>query len=265
MNYDVPGRADVHSPEIIKRWNDTIQSEYNQLKAQFRSRFFSSDPESLSKPGQAKVNWFADPAEPNFCINPDVAQTLSDWGLQGRQQLHNEYCEYQIIYRQDASGHVRPKRVQISTELREYWLCIAMYDPSKLREMAKDIIGYEPSFEDLYGEKDPLALTVEQRKNAFSRLVAGNGQDKELEKLGIPSQPIGKINTDNVLFMTHPINGLDDLLYIVMFGAEPYAIGTSDGLQKATREQIFREFKVEHLGCRHANPAPLWLLIDRDL
>jgi len=37
--------------------------------------------------------------------------------------------------------------------------------------------------------------------------------------------------------MTHPINGLDDLLYI-MFGAKP-ASRTANGLEQATREQLF--------------------------
>ena len=66
---------------------------------------------------------------------------------------------------------------------------------------------------------------------------------------------MGRLNTDNALFMTHPINGLDDLLYIVLFGARPYARGDVGDLQPATREQIFREFGVEQLACRHADPA----------
>jgi len=56
---------------------------------------------------------------------------------------------------------------------------------------------------------------------AFSTLVAGHGNDGKLVAAGVPAQPTGRLNTDNALFMTHPINGLDDLLYIVMFGAKP--------------------------------------------
>jgi hypothetical protein len=55
--------------------------------------------------------------------------------------------------------------------------------------------------------------------------------------------------------MTHPINGLDDLLYIVLFGARPYSRTTNSGRAPASKEQIFREFGVEHLACRHADPA----------
>jgi hypothetical protein len=150
---------------------------------------------------------------------------------------------------------MRPKRVQVTTELREYWVCVAMHDPVALRALTKNVLGLEPAWEDLYGVGDPLALSVDQRKLAFSTFVAGHGNDRELENLGVPAQPVGELNTDNALFMTHPINGLDDLLYIVLFGAKPYARGDVADPQPATREQIFREFDVEHLACRHADPA----------
>ena len=55
--------------------------------------------------------------------------------------------------------------------------------------------------------------------------------------------------------MTHPINGLDDLLYIVMFGSKPYAVVIDGNIQEATKEQIFREENVEHLACRQADPT----------
>jgi hypothetical protein len=254
MAYDVPGRADQLSDDLITQWNETIQDAHSRLEPTFGSRFFTLDPDALESPSSATVKWFGDPAEPNFCIGPETARTLSDWGVRGRQVLHNEYCEYHTIFRPDGSGRLRPKRVQITTELREYWVTLAMHDPDMVRSLAESILGFEPSWEDLYGE-DPTRLSTQQRKVAFSRLVAGHGNDNALASAGVPEQPSGPLNTNNALFMTHPINGLDDLLYIVMFGARPYARRTSTGREPATREQIFREFGVEHLACRHADPA----------
>src|SRR3712207_5972201 len=100
-----------------------------------------------------------------------------------------------------------------------------------------------------------LRIRRRTEEEAFSTLVAGHGNDAELAQEGIPAQPVGRLNTDNALFMTHPINGLDDLLYIVLFGARPYARGDVGEPQPATSEQIFREFGVEQLACRHADPA----------
>lgn len=255
MNYDTPGRADVLSDELLLKWNQTIQSAYEQLQQGLSTRFFTIDPATLDTATPASIQWFADPAEPAFCIDKKTAQQLSDWGIRGRGELHNEYCEYRIIERPDTSGRMRPKRVQITTELREYWVFIAMHAPNTLRDLVTSVLGSQPAWEELYGVSDPSGLSAEEREIAFSEHVAGHGQHQHLINAGVPSQPRGRLNTDNALFMTHPINGLDDLLYIVMFGAKPYGRSTSSGREKATREQIFRAFNVEQLACRHADPA----------
>ncbi|MEL6971601.1 MAG: hypothetical protein AAFO02_15655 [Bacteroidota bacterium] len=253
MSYSNPGYADLLNSELLKHWNQVIQQSYERLRDRFESRFFLLSPQDIINPQPASVQWFADPAEPDFCIGSKTAKQLSDWGMRGRHALHNEYCEYSVVQRIDNTGQIRPKRVQITTELREYWTCIAKYDPIQVLEMMNNILGYQPAWEDIYGVGDPFDLNEEQREIAFARLVSGHGNDRELSGKGVPAQPVGKINTDNALFMTHPINGLDDLLYIVMFGALPYASQTPG--VRANREQIFREARVEHLACRHADPA----------
>jgi hypothetical protein len=257
MNYDVPGRADSVSAAVLNAWNDAIQQHYQQLTADLGSRFFSIDPQAILNPtSTTAVKWFADPVEPLGCLDREYAQLLSDWGLRGRHELHNEYAEYQIITVNDPnSGMPRPKRVEITTELREYWVCVAKHDPIAVRSMAASILGTSPSWQDLYGVPDPAVLTPDQREVAFSRQVAGHGNDRNLAAQGVPAQPVGPLNRERVLFMTHPINGLDDLIYIVMFGARPYARRVNNQLQPATRNQIFRAFGVEHLACRHADPA----------
>lgn len=254
MAYDAPGQVDQLSPNLVDRWNEVVRDSYQSLR-DYHSRFFSLDPTAFGNAVEVPVSWFGDPAEPSFCFDEDTAQKLSDWGVKGRQELHNEYCEYRVVQQKDNSGRWRPKKIHITTELREYWVTIAIFDPDKLRSMVQEIIGRDPSWEDLYGMQDPNQLSPEDRKVRFSTQVAGHGNDRELANIGVPSQPVGAINRENVLFMTHPINGLDDLLYIVMFGARPYARLTANGRQPATKEQIFRAFGVEHLACRHADPA----------
>lgn len=254
MAYVAPGGADTLTPSLAARWNAEIQRAFNALLPDLESRFFSIDPDTLRNPVAGSVKWFGDPAEPAFCLGSAAARTLSDWGVRGRHALHNEYCEYRTVYRTDAAGRSRPKRVQVTTELREYWVCVAAAEPERLRAMVTEVLGVEPSWEDLYGG-DPAALSEQERVLAFSRRVAGHGGDRALAQAGVPVQPEGPLNTENALFMTHPINGLDDLIYIVLFGAKPYARTTPGGKEPATREQIFRAFGVEHLACRHADPA----------
>ncbi len=250
-----PGQADNLSNVLLEKWNEEILRQYQLLAGDFGSKFFHLDPAEIQNSIVVNsVKWFGDPAEPAFCQNAEVAQKLSDWGIKGRHNLHNEYCEYTIEYRTDAKGKLRPKRVQITTELREYWVTLAKHDPAFLKTLASSILGKQIAWDQLYGN-DPTNMTIEQREISFSTQVAGNGNDDRLAKLGVPGQPIGKLNRDNALFMTHPINGLDDLLYIVMFGAKPYARKYGTTFEKVKKEAIFKTFGVQHLACRHADPA----------
>jgi hypothetical protein len=257
MNYDVPGLADAAGPPLLAAWNAAIQETFQGLVPSVGSRFFKIDPDQIPNAASTTaVKWFADPAEPVGCLDREYARLLSDWGVRGRHALHNEYAEYRVIQQADpATGRLRNKRVEVTTELREYWLTVAMHDPEKVRSMAAGILGSQPAWEDLYGVANPMALSPADRKVRFSMLVAGNGGDQSLAAQGVPTQPTGPLNTEHALFMTHPINGLDDLLYIVMFGAKPYAQRVGGVLSPATRNQIFRAFNVEQLACRHADPA----------
>lgn len=256
MPYDAPGRADDLAPELLTKWNETIEAAYEAQDASLKSRFFTLDWQAMQQADATNaVKWPGDPAEPSFCIDDQTAQLLSDWGKDGRHELHNEYCEYAVIRRRDATGALRPKRVEVTAELREYWSCIAVANPDRARAMAADVLGREPAWEELFGVADPHALEDDEREVAFGHAVAGHGNDRSLEAAGVPAQPTGTLNTENALFMTHPINGLDDLLYIVLFGARPYAVHENGSRRRATRDDIFAAFGVEHLACRHADPA----------
>ncbi len=255
MSYEAPGRADTLAPPLLERWNETIVAAHAQL-SEFDTRFFVIDPSSLGDASPAPVEWFADPLEPAHCLGAVAAQRVCDHGLPARQLLHDEYCEYRIVARTDASGRRRPKRVEVTTELREYWLCLAEHDPPLVRETASSTLGREVSWKDLYGVSTPEALAPAERRLAFARLVAGGAGSPEFEKAGVPVHPTGPLNRDHLLFMTHPINGLDDLLFIVMFGARPYAHVVADARHPALLEQIFAApHGSPQLFCRHADPA----------
>lgn len=255
MSYDAPGRADALPEPLVERWNATIEAAHAQL-SELETRFFAIDPTSLGNAASAPVDWFADPLEPVHCLGTEAAQRICDHGLRARQLLHDEYCEYRIVHRDDATGRARPKRVEVTTELREYWLCLAEHDPELVRETASSILGSEVSWNDLYGVSDPVSLSSSERRLAFARLAAGAGGSAEFKAAGVPPHPTGPVNTDHLLFMTHPINGLDDLVFIVMFGARPYAQDVAGERQPASLEQIFSVPQSSpQLFCRHADPA----------
>jgi hypothetical protein len=174
--------------------------------------------------------------------------------VRGRHEVQDEYCEFAVVSRSGPNGTLRPKRVQITTELAEYWTCLAVADPDRVRGLVTELLGAEPSWDDLYG-RDPAGLDEAARRNAFATQLCGHGLHKDLQQAGVPRDPMGRLNTENALFMTHPINGLDDLIYIVLFGAQPYAVVEQGARRQATRDEIFRKYKVEYLACRHADPT----------
>ena len=251
--FESPGGLAEFDSTTAQAWNDMIEREISRHSA---SRFFMKDPASIST-GQlvASVRWSGAPAEPRFCLNRDWALKLADWGTKGRHRTQNEYCEYRVVTAVDAQGRVRPKRVEFSTELREYWVTLAIFAPDALKNAAEDVLGRRPTWDELYDHRNPKALTETQRRVRFSRMVAGHGHHSDLVNAGVPVQPEGPLNRDNVLFMTHPINGLDDLIYVVMFGATPYRVREGGNSRKALLQEIFRNSNVEHLACRNADPA----------
>ena len=255
MPYGSPGHADELSEELIARWNDVIVTTAESL-ASFKTRFFELDPAKLRDPELSDaVKWPGDPAAPTFCVDEPTVRALCDWPEIGRRSVQLEYCECAVINARDAGGRLRPKRVEVTTELREYWSCIAMHDPDRVRAMAADVLGREPDWEELFGVADPHPLSPEQREIAFGHTVGGHGNNQRLIDAGVPAQPTGRLNIDHALFMTHPINGLDDFLYVVMFGSHPYGVRAGSQIRQATGDDIYTAKEVKHLSCNHADPT----------
>lgn len=121
----------------------------------------------------------------------------------------------------DASGRQRPKRVEVTTELRGYWSCVALHDPDAVRAMAADVLGSEPGWEELFGVARPTCHDACRARACLRPHGRRPRNDQRLIDAGVPAQPTGLLNIDRALFMTHPINGLDDFLYVVMFGSHP--------------------------------------------
>ena len=255
MSFTPPGHADALPTELVAAWNTDIEQQYAALE-EHHTRFFALDPAEFGETEvTSNVAWPGDPLEPTFCVNSETVRALCDSGVRGRQALHNEYCEYAIVSALDAKGQRRPKRVQVTTELREYWLCLAVHDPDRVRSLVAEILGREPSWHELYGASDPHRLDEPQRRVGFATVMAGHGDDPALKAAGVPSAPTGTLNSESALFMAHRINGLDDLLFIVLFGARPFVVADDGvGVRPAGKDEIFAGERAA-LACRHADPT----------
>lgn len=249
--FNSPGAADELSEEVLGLWDEQVRAAYQSLEADLATRFFALDPAEVAVEVQPPVRWFADAAHPGACLGQERTQQLCDWGARGRYALHNEYCEYASTARYDREGRRRLKRVEVTTELREYWLALAIADPELVRSVAAETLGRSVTLEDLYGPgPDPTQDGPEVRVRRFCTQTAGSG----FTTPDVPDIPAGLLNFERALFMANPINGLDDLLFVAMFGARPWATDEPEP-SPASRDQILRAAGGEFLACNNADPA----------
>src|SRR5215470_2517078 len=237
--------------------------------------FLQPDPSGIARQVPVPVLWSPVPRRALDCLGRAGARELCDWAppenaprpqyqkLRGGREFHTEYCEYTVVL--DAQG--RPKRVEITTELREWWLCLARHAPDRLLAEATTVLYGERAgsqrvrYRDLYGNLDPRRETDPMKRGAaFEAQVAGS-------EVGAPRVvPQGRINRDHALFMCQPINGLDDLYFILLLAARRFARDTPGGVTAAPLPWLFldnpyyRDYPddmaaLPHLYGTHADPA----------
>lgn len=259
--YDSPGGADDLSSSLRAAWNETIVAVHRKRSGE---KLYGEDrPETLESPffvldaaagrreqDEVMAKWSPDPSVAVHCLGLERAKELCDSGIDGRHAAHAEYAEYQVVVRDG-----RAKRVQVTTELREYWLCVAVHAPRTLRDMAEEVLGFRPSWEDLYGG-DPYKLEADERLRAFATRVAGRGDTQPVDGLeDVPVQPTGPLNTKHLLFMTYPLNGLDDVMELLLLGARPWAVQDGQRLTPATPIVVFTAFGAPDFACRRSDPT----------
>ena len=244
--YRSPGLEDEDlDPRVYDAWNAQIKAELDRHET---GRFLKADPAQVDDPRVVNsVNWPGHPLEALDCVGETLASRLSDWGWRGRTNLHNEYLEYTLLLRSDSAGNLRPKRFIATTELMEWWRTMAIYDlPGFLRKV-EEVTGESLTATALFGVDEATWATL----NVGSR--EGHFADALLDRPDIPARHA--LNRDHALFMSHPINGLDDLIFVVAFGARPYIVRESAGQRRASMEEIFAFARRPDLFCRNADPG----------
>lgn len=235
--------------KLISAWNQTIAQAWSDGAEDFLDPSGSlANVSALPIAGMpTPILWSPVPRQVVACLGRSRAIRLCDAehlpgaptdSLRSGREWHNEYCEYRVIMANDR-GRRRPKRVELTTELREYWETLAVEDPEQALHVAQEVLADRTvSPMDLYGVPNPVRLSREQRRDEFVRRSAGSALRSNR------TVPSGPLNRERALFMCHPINGLDDLAYILTLGAQPY----------------FRIIR----GARAAAPLP-WLFLDTSL
>lgn len=158
---DAPGAA-----EWKRRVGECLE---NALTRTAGSRFKSSD---AAMNHLAMCDWAGLPARVTTCIGRANALSLLDWEGDDRamprgRALQEEYIEWRVV--RDADGIVQ--RIELTTELPDYWRVLAAYEPSRLLDLLAELAGeasVNPSA--AYGSLDPFArdVTPDEREWAFA-------------------------------------------------------------------------------------------------
>lgn len=120
------------------------------------------------------TEWSGLPQRAVSCLGRPEALSLLDWpggdGSGGRRRLQEEYVEWRAVRGVDG----RLRRVELTTELPEYWAVVAAHEPERLLACVArfaDVGRVDPA--KVYGDCDPLAdsTTPAQRGAAFIRTM----------------------------------------------------------------------------------------------
>jgi hypothetical protein len=172
----------------------------------------SPHPYLLPRPGKrtpevVASDWTALPVRVAGCLGRERALALLD----GRRDLQEEYAEWRTV--RAPGGKIR--RVELTTELRDYWRVLVEHAP----ERAADLVG------ELTGR------TIGRR---------------ELARLG----PLND-GRDGICFMTHPSNDLKALAQLAAAAAMPYTAGD----RPATANEAIRLMRGAAVAGRASDPV----------
>lgn len=121
----------------------------------------------------ALLDWVAFPTRIESCLSRADALRLLDSRAAGAgRALQEEYLEWRVV-----RDRGRIRRVEMTTELAEYWRLLAAFQPARTLALVAAFAGEDAvSPEAVYGPLDPFAegVSAAKRERAFRRRMLGS-------------------------------------------------------------------------------------------
>jgi len=164
-----PGDLDALGPDGLEAWNARLGDEFARVSELLeKAPCLRQEPDPQTQ-AVAATDWTGLPARVVSCLGRRRALELLDWrgpsGDEGRRALQHEYVEWRVV--DDREG---PRRIELTTELPEYWEVLAAYQPAQALELVAEFAQQaDVPTAAVYGPCDPFAkdTTPSARAAAF--------------------------------------------------------------------------------------------------
>ncbi len=240
-----PGLLADLGPAGARAWSASVAKLLAApLEAAGENPFLRAGPDA-DTPGLTLADWPGLPARIVACLTRARALALLDWhGPWGPRALQEEYVEWRVV----RDGPVI-RRVELTTELPEYWRVLAGHEPERTLELVAEFAGRE-SVEPagVYGRLDPFAagVTARRRERAFAEtMLAPDGMSAYND------------GTEAICCMVGPSNTLEALFGLVVAATTPRIVRdvVSGRLRCLTCDEAIPGMKGTAMAGRSSDPV----------
>lgn len=166
------------------------------------------------------TDWTAFPVRVANCLTRERALRLLDAPGEtvggGGRRLQEEYAEWRVGR---SDGVI--DRVELTTELPDYWRILAAHEPARLLELVTEFAGDSVPTKEVYGSCNPFGRRVspEDRELAFAQTMLGNGHSPYND------------GRHAICCLAQDTNELEDLFALAIEAANCRVIRDADGGQ----------------------------------
>jgi hypothetical protein len=179
-------------------WDHTIQSCFQAVLGGTNLHPFLLPMPDERTPDLTGPDWTGLPIRALSCTSRHQALAALD----NQRGLQEEYIEWRVVRGDDH----RIRRVELTTELRDYWAVLAAYEPERTLDLVSELIDRPVHAEQVYGRR--LPRTVQERGQAFAAAMLEG------------SNPLND-GREGILFMRHQDNDLRSLFQLAVAAALP--------------------------------------------
>ena len=248
-----PGKLSDLAGGAQEEWNARVQEiVLKHIKAS-GCEHFKAEAQADWKESQT-LTWSAAPGLAKACLGGQRARELLDWragaGDKGRVIAQDEFLEWRVVH--NSVGKV--VRIEMTTELPEYWLIMAAHHPMKTLRIISRFAGERSVHRrDVYGKLNPFEPGVrpEDIKEAFQEMMFY----KYLER---PVKSPYNNGERAICFLSKPSNSLESLIALLASAAFPRGRSTAQGeapLSGGELGTLVQEGGPTLLSPRNSDPA----------